>query len=173
LKSRQQVSSPAIKASGRLNFDLNCKLFSRDFEVSPNFADRVWVRRRFWLEAARPDSPFEFHIGDEFWQQVLSGVRSPRFPPALKGLSCGGCIIGSSVAIGATGSEDARGLTAMAAEMLAGARAGRNGRHVVAGLFWQSVFGRLGGYVNGAERLRHDAAMRWTRGFHTLGARIS
>jgi len=22
--------------------------------------------------------------------------------------------------------------------------------------------------MNGAERLRHDAAMRWTRGFHTL-----
>ena len=36
--------------------------------------------------------------------------------------------------------------------------------------FCQSVFGRLAGYadVNGDERLRHDASMRWTRGFHTL-----
>jgi hypothetical protein len=25
----------------------------------------------------------------------------------------------------------------------------------------------------GAERLRHVVAMRWTRGFHTLGASIS
>jgi len=32
------------------------------------------------------------------------------------------------------------------------------------------VFGRFAGYedMNGAERLRHDAAMRWTCGFHTL-----
>jgi hypothetical protein len=57
--------------------------------------------------------------------------------------------------------DDALGLTTMAAEMLAGARTGRNGR--------------LAGYegMNGAERLRHDAAMRRTRGFDTLGARIS
>jgi len=34
---------------------------------------------------------------------------------------------------------------------------------------WQSVFGRLAGHadVNGAACLRHDAAMRWTRGFHS------
>jgi hypothetical protein len=33
----------------------------------------------------------------------------------------------------------------------------------LAGLFRQSVFGRLAGYedVNDAERLRHDPAMRW------------
>ncbi len=63
----------------------------------------------------------------------------------------------------------------MAAEMVVGARTGRNGRHALAGVFWQSVFGRFAGYedMNGAERLRHDAAIRWPRGFHTLGARIS
>jgi len=63
----------------------------------------------------------------------------------------------------------------MAAVMLAGARTGRIGSHALAGRFWQSVFGRLAGYaeVTGAERLRHDAAIRWTRGFHTLEARIS
>jgi hypothetical protein len=63
----------------------------------------------------------------------------------------------------------------MTAATLAGARPGRNGRHALAGLIWQSVFDRLAGYadVNGAERLRHDAAMRWARGFHTLGVRFS
>jgi hypothetical protein len=36
----------------------------------------------------------------------------------------------------------------------------------LAGLFRQSVFGRLAGYedVNDAERLRHDPAMRWIVG---------
>jgi len=64
----------------------------------------------------------------------------------------------------------ALGLTTMAAVMLAGARTGGNGCYGLAGVFWQSVFGRFAGYedMNGAERLRHDAAMRWTRGFHTL-----
>ena len=59
--------------------------------------------------------------------------------------------------------DDALGLTTMAAVMLAGARTGRNGCHGLAGVFWQSVFGRFAGYedMNGAERLRHDAAMRW------------
>jgi hypothetical protein len=43
---------------------------------------------------------------------------------------------------------------------------GKNGRHALAGLFRQSVFGRLAGYedVNDAERLRHDPAMRWIVG---------
>jgi hypothetical protein len=58
------------------------------------------------------------------------------------------------------------GLTALAGEMLAEARTGKNGRHALVGLFRQSVFGRLAGYddVNDAERLRHDPAMRWIVG---------
>jgi Transposase DDE domain group 1 len=54
----------------------------------------------------------------------------------------------------------------MAGEMLADARIGRNGRHALAELFRQSVFGRLAGYedVNDAGRLRHDPAMRWIVG---------
>src|SRR6201998_4988606 len=54
--------------------------------------------------------------------------------------------------------DDALGLSAMAGEMLAEPRTGKNGR--------QSVFGRLPGYedVNHAERLRHDPAMRWIVG---------
>jgi hypothetical protein len=61
---------------------------------------------------------------------------------------------------------DALGLTALAGEMLADARTGKNGRHALVGLLRQSVFGRLAGYedVNDAERLRHDPAMRWVVG---------
>ena len=58
------------------------------------------------------------------------------------------------------------GLSALASDVLADARTGKNGRHALAGLFRQSVFGRLAGYedVNDAERLRHDPAMRWIVG---------
>src|SRR5262245_12691968 len=62
--------------------------------------------------------------------------------------------------------DDAIGMTVMASDVLADARTGKNGRHALAGLFRQSVFGRLAGYedVNDAERLRHDPAMRWIVG---------
>src|SRR6267154_2934254 len=62
--------------------------------------------------------------------------------------------------------DDALGLTEMAGDVLADARSGKNGRHALAGLFRQSVFGRLAGYedLNDAERLRHDPAMRWIVG---------
>ena len=42
--------------------------------------------------------------------------------------------------------DDALGLTAMESETLADARTGKNGRHALAGLFRQWVFGRLAGY---------------------------
>ena len=56
--------------------------------------------------------------------------------------------------------DDALGLTALAGEMVADARTGKNGRHALVDLLRQSVFGRLAGYedVNDAERLRHDPA---------------
>jgi len=62
--------------------------------------------------------------------------------------------------------DDVLGLTTMASDVLADVRTGKNGRHALAGLFRQSVFGRLAGYedVNDAERLRHDPAMRWIVG---------
>jgi hypothetical protein len=62
--------------------------------------------------------------------------------------------------------DDVLGLTEMAGDVLADARSGKNGRHALAGLFRQSVFGRFAGYedVNDAERLRHDPAMRWIVG---------
>src|SRR5262249_5828168 len=62
--------------------------------------------------------------------------------------------------------DDVLGLTVIAGNSLADARTGKNGRHALIGLLRQSVFGRLAGYedVNGADRLRHDPAMRWIVG---------
>jgi hypothetical protein len=62
--------------------------------------------------------------------------------------------------------DGALGLSAIGGDMLADSRTGRNGRHALVGMLWQSVFGRLAGYedVNHAERLRHDPAMRWIVG---------
>jgi hypothetical protein len=59
--------------------------------------------------------------------------------------------------------DDALGLSSSAGDRLADTRTGKNGRHTLAGMLRQSVFGRLAGYedVNDAERLRHDPAMRW------------
>src|SRR5271163_3584321 len=58
--------------------------------------------------------------------------------------------------------DDALGLTDLAGGILSDSRRGRNTRHLLAGLFRQSVFGRLAGYevVNDADRLAHDPAMR-------------
>jgi DDE family transposase len=42
--------------------------------------------------------------------------------------------------------DDALSLSAMAGEMIADARAGKNGRHALVGMLRQSVFGRLAGY---------------------------
>src|SRR3954454_2405337 len=62
--------------------------------------------------------------------------------------------------------DDALHLTDTAANTLADARTGKNGRHRSAGSLRQSVFGRLAGYedVNDAGRLCHDPAMRWVVG---------
>jgi hypothetical protein len=62
--------------------------------------------------------------------------------------------------------DDALHLTDTAADRLADARTGKNGRHRLGGLLRQSVYGRLAGYedVNDAERLCRDPAMRWAVG---------
>src|SRR6202521_962848 len=62
--------------------------------------------------------------------------------------------------------DEALSLTDTGANTLADARTGKNGRHRLAGLLRQSVFGRLAGYedVNDAERLCRDPAMRWVVG---------
>ena len=58
--------------------------------------------------------------------------------------------------------DDALGLTALASNVLADNRTGKNGWHGVVGLLRQSVYGRLAGYedVNDADRLGRDPAMR-------------
>ena len=58
--------------------------------------------------------------------------------------------------------DDALGLTDLAGAALLECRRGKNTRHMLTGLFRQSVFGRLAGYedVNDADRLAHDPAMR-------------
>jgi Transposase DDE domain group 1 len=58
--------------------------------------------------------------------------------------------------------DDVLGLTDLAGAMLSECRRGNNTRHLLTGLFRQSVFGRLAGYedVNDADRLAHDPAMR-------------
>ena len=58
--------------------------------------------------------------------------------------------------------DDALGLTALAGDVLADSRTGKNGWHGVVGLLRQSVYGRLAGYedVNDADRLGRDPAMR-------------
>jgi hypothetical protein len=62
--------------------------------------------------------------------------------------------------------DDALSLTDTGGDVLADTRTGKNGRHRLAGLLRQSVFGRLAGYedVNDADRLCHDPAMRWAVG---------
>jgi len=62
--------------------------------------------------------------------------------------------------------DDVFSLTDGGGEVLADARTGKNGRHRLAGLLRQSVFGRLAGYedVNDADRLCRDPAMRWVVG---------
>src|SRR5215217_2868253 len=66
--------------------------------------------------------------------------------------------------------DNALHLTDTAADTLADVRTGKNGRHRLAGLLRQSVFGRLAGYedVNDSERLCHDPAMRWVVGDRSI-----
>jgi len=79
---------------------------------------------------------------------------------------CGSAVTSDAGLLAYRELDDALGLSAMAGERLADARAGRNGRHALVGMLRQAVFGRLAGYedVNDAERLRHDPAMRWIVG---------
>src|SRR5215218_10255915 len=62
--------------------------------------------------------------------------------------------------------DDALCLTDLAGVALTDTRTGQNGRHTLIAQLRQSVFGRLAGYedVNDADRLAHDAALRWIVG---------
>src|SRR6266550_1928272 len=94
------------------------------------------------------------------------GVLKLDFERRLMVQFCGSVVTSDAGLLAYRELDDALGLTAMASETLADARTGKNSRHALAGLFRQSVFGRLAGYedVNDAERLRHDPAMRWIVG---------
>src|SRR4051812_14715148 len=83
---------------------------------------------------------------------------------------CGSTITSDAGLLAYRELDDARHLTDTAADRLADARTGKNGRHRLEGLLRQSVFGRLAGYedVNDAERLCHDPAMRWVVGDRTI-----
>ena len=76
---------------------------------------------------------------------------------------CGSTITSDAGLLAYRELDDTLRLTDTGAETLADARTGKNGRHRLAGLLRQSVFGRLAGYedVNDAERLCRDPAMRW------------
>ena len=67
--------------------------------------------------------------------------------------------------------DDAFGLTATVASVLAEGRRGKNIRHRLLGLLRQAINGRLAGYedVNDAERLARDPAMRAIVGREGLG----
>ena len=62
--------------------------------------------------------------------------------------------------------DDALGLSEVAGDMFHDIRTGKNGWHGMTEQFRQSLFGRVGGYeyVNDAERLGRDPAMRWIVG---------
>jgi len=79
---------------------------------------------------------------------------------------CGSTITSDAGLLAYRELDDTLRLTDTGAETLADARTGKNGRHRLAGLLRQSVFGRLAGYedVNDAERLCRDTAMRWVVG---------
>jgi Transposase DDE domain group 1 len=79
---------------------------------------------------------------------------------------CGSTITSDAGLLAYRELDDALRLTDAAANTLADARTGKNGRHRLAGLLRQSVFGRLAGYedVNDADRLCRDPAMRWVVG---------
>jgi hypothetical protein len=68
--------------------------------------------------------------------------------------------------------DEALGLSALAGDVLADARTGKNGRHALVGLLRQSVFGRLAGYedVNDADRLALDPVMRQVVGGRAVDA---
>src|SRR6188472_2949607 len=100
------------------------------------------------------------------WQQAVQ-------PPQVRGVSCrlmlqfrGSTITSDAGLLAYRELDDALYLTDTAADALADVRTGKNGRHRLAGLLRQSVFGRLAGYedVNDAERLCRDPAMRWVVG---------
>src|SRR4029450_12617062 len=104
-----------------------------------------------------------------------SGALRPDFDRRLL-LQFRGCVVTSDAGLLAFRElDDALGLTALAGEVLADPRTGRNGRHSLIAPLRQSVFGRLAAYedVNDAARLGRDPAMRWVVGGRAVTERAA
>jgi hypothetical protein len=71
-----------------------------------------------------------------------SGAIRPDFDRRLMVQFRGSAVTSDAGLLAYRELDDAIGLSAMASETLADARNGKNGRHALAGLFRQSVFGR-------------------------------
>ena len=99
--------------------------------------------------------------GDSVWRPLR-----PVFDRCLKLEFHGSRITSDAGLLAYRELDDALGLTALASEVLADGRTGKNGWHGLIGLLRQSVYGRLAGYedVNDADRLGRDPAMRWIVG---------
>jgi len=97
-------------------------------------------------------------------------VLRPDFDSRLKRQFRGAVITSDAGLLAYRELDDALDSTAYAAEVLADAPTGKNGRLALVGLLRQSVLGRLAGYedVNDAEPLCRDSAMRWIVGDHAL-----
>jgi hypothetical protein len=94
--------------------------------------------------------------------EAKTGPLRLDFDRRLKLAFCGSQITSDAGLLAYRELDHALGLTEVAGSVLTEQRRGRNIRHLVEGLFRQSVFGRLAGYedVNDAERLALDPAMR-------------
>ena len=85
------------------------------------------------------------------------------FGPRLKLELHGSRVISDAGLLAFPEVDEVLGLTDLAGRMLTDCRSGRNSRHALEAHFRQSVFSRVAGYenVNDADRLGHNAAMRW------------
>jgi hypothetical protein len=108
------------------------------------------LQRKLIEQSSQFDLPMTHHDSLScFWQRLnhrTSSIATTDFFNKIDRFRLFGCKnpvqIGSRFAVNRE-LDDALKLTAMASETLADARTGKNGRHPLAGLFRQSVFGRL------------------------------
>ncbi len=80
----------------------------------------------------------------------MVGLSGFDFDRRLMLQFCGSVVTSDAGLLAHRELDDVLGLSALASDVLADARTGKNGRHAnLAGLFRQSVFGRLAGYEDG------------------------
>jgi glycosyltransferase involved in cell wall biosynthesis len=118
----------------------------------------------------RADSYIKFNALKGFSGQVMAyPMGESKFPPLrvdfdrrLKLEFHGSKITSDAGLLAYRELDEVLGLTDLGGAALSDLRRGKNTRHLLTGLFRQSVFGRLAGYedVNDADRLSRDQAMR-------------